>query len=115
MTSPGRSNLSLFPLDNYMQLSTLLFLVFLFLVFVINFIFPRRFRWIWLLFASYAFCIYASPKNALVLLGVTAVTYLAGLLINKQNDRKKEETLSDPRYRIECGTSFCHEISQFFT
>jgi alginate O-acetyltransferase complex protein AlgI len=74
-----------------MQLSSFLFLVFLASVLLINFIFPRKIRWVWLLLASYAFCVYASPKYALVLLLVTAISYGSGLLIAAANERKKKQ------------------------
>jgi D-alanyl-lipoteichoic acid acyltransferase DltB (MBOAT superfamily) len=74
-----------------MQLSSFLFLIFLFLVIIFNYLIPRRFRWIWLLVVSYLFCIYADPKYAVVLAGVTAISYTAGILIKGASDRKRKK------------------------
>jgi D-alanyl-lipoteichoic acid acyltransferase DltB (MBOAT superfamily) len=70
-----------------MQLSSFLYLVFLFLVLAVNFIFPQKLRWVWLLAASYLFCIYADYKYALVLLVVTAFSYASGRLIERSERR----------------------------
>jgi D-alanyl-lipoteichoic acid acyltransferase DltB (MBOAT superfamily) len=76
-----------------MQLSSFIFLVFLFLVVVVNFVIPKRFRWIWLLIASYAFCIAASLSYALVMAGVTVISFAAGLLINRSTDRRRKQLI----------------------
>jgi alginate O-acetyltransferase complex protein AlgI len=71
-----------------MNLSTFLYLIFFFLVTLVYYILPKKVRWVWLLAASYLFCIYASPIFALVLLLVTAIAYGSGLLIARAESRK---------------------------
>lgn len=53
------------------------------LVVLILFLLPHRFRWIWLLAASYYFYMCWRAKYAILLLGSTTLTYLTGLLIGK--------------------------------
>jgi D-alanyl-lipoteichoic acid acyltransferase DltB (MBOAT superfamily) len=71
-----------------MNLSSFLYLVFFFFVTLIYFIFPKKVRWVWLLTASYLFCIYASPIFALVLLLVTSIAFGSGLLVARAGSRK---------------------------
>ena len=71
-----------------MQLSSFFFLIFLCLVVVVNYLMPRRFRWVWLLATSYLFCLLANPKFAVVLAGVTAISYATGIQVKKATDRK---------------------------
>ncbi len=71
-----------------MSLSTFLYLTFFFLTTLVYYILPRNIRWIWLLIASYLFCVYASPTFALVLMLVTIIAYGGGLLIGRTGSRK---------------------------
>lgn len=68
------------------------FLLFFPIVVLFYFILPHRFRWIWLLFASYYFYMSWNPKYALLMATSTVITYLSGLLIarsNKTEDGRK--------------------------
>lgn len=59
------------------------FLIFFPVVVLIYWAIPLRFRYIWLLAASYYFYMCWNAKYALLLLFSTAVTYASGLIINK--------------------------------
>lgn len=59
------------------------FLIFFPIVVLIYWAIPLRFRYIWLLAASYYFYMCWNAKYALLLLFSTAVTYASGLIINK--------------------------------
>ena len=74
-----------------MPLSSFLFLAFLLLAFIIHALIPRKVRWVWLLLVSYAFLLFFDLKYILVLLAVTAVTFICGLLIGKSEERKKKK------------------------
>ena len=75
-----------------MSFDSLTFLIFLPVVILLHWLTPHRYRWIVLLTASVIF--YASWNIPLMLLlvGVVAVTYLAGLILSK-TDRKSARRL----------------------
>lgn len=75
-----------------MQLSSFLYLIFFFLVAVVNYLIPNRFRWVWLLVASYLFCVYADYRFALAVLLVTGLAYGGGRLIDRAEERPAKRT-----------------------
>lgn len=77
-----------------MIFNSLQFLIFLPIVLLINYILPKKIRYIWLLLASYFFYMCWNAKYALLLFGSTFVTYLSGLImarINEKLEAKKYE------------------------
>lgn len=75
-----------------MQLVSFGFLIFLPVVAAVNFLFPRKFRYIWLLFTSMAFYVSIDARYTVVLIISILSTYLAGLLIDKNRDNKGMKT-----------------------
>ena len=71
-----------------MNISSFLYIFFLFIVILINFLLPKQARWAWLLISSYLFCLYANIESALVLLLVTIISFAGGYLIFKKENRK---------------------------
>ena len=69
-----------------MGFTSLAFLVFFPAVFAVYLVIPRRARAVWLLAASYAFCLSFDVKYALVLLASTLVTYFLGILIESRKN-----------------------------
>lgn len=70
---------------------TSLHFIFLFLpVIVINYLLPQRYRWIFLLIASYYFYIDWQPLYAILLFITTSLTYLAGILLSLKRFRKTQ-------------------------
>ncbi len=67
------------------------FLIFFPIVVLIYWAIPLRFRYIWLLAASYYFYMCWNAKYALLLLFSTAVTYASGIIINKIKSLEIEE------------------------
>ena len=65
-----------------MNFNSLSFLIFLPAVLILYFVIPQRFRWIWLLMASYYFYMSWNAIYALLLFASTLVTYLGGLLLD---------------------------------
>lgn len=61
--------------DNYMAFTSFDFLLFFPVVALAYYIVPRRFRYLWLLFAGYYFYMSWSVKYGFLLLGITVVTY----------------------------------------
>lgn len=65
------------------------FLGFLASCVVLYYVLPHRFRWPLLLLASYYFYASFQPTHVLLLLGLTAVTYVIGLLIGRTPEQRK--------------------------
>ena len=59
------------------------FMLFFPIVLLIYFIVPKKIRYIWLLAASYYFYMNWNPVYVLLLLGVTAITYVCSIFIGK--------------------------------
>lgn len=54
------------------------------------FMIPKKLRCLWLLLASYAFYMSASPKYVVFLLFSTLVTYGGGILVERAKPKKKK-------------------------
>lgn len=65
------------------------FLIFFPIVTIIYFIMPLKLRVYWLLAASYFFYMSWHPKYLLLILASTVITYLSGLMINKNKEKSK--------------------------
>ncbi len=61
------------------------FLIFFPIVTLLYFLIPYRFRYIWLLIASYYFYMAWNPVYALLMLTSTFITYLSGILIDRSD------------------------------
>ncbi len=69
-----------------MRFNSIEFLVFFPAVAIGFFLLPQRFRWMFLLGASYFFYVSWRPKYIVVLLAVTGISYLAGLWLSRDKD-----------------------------
>jgi D-alanyl-lipoteichoic acid acyltransferase DltB (MBOAT superfamily) len=67
-----------------MLFNSLAFAIFFPLVVLLHFALPHRFRWAWLLGASYWFYMSWQPRYALLLFGSTFLAWAAGLLISRE-------------------------------
>lgn len=76
-----------------MFFNTVNYAIFLLIVVIINYILPKRVRYIWLLAASYFFYGSWNAKYTLLILLVTIVTYFGGMLI--QNNRNNQSSSAD--------------------
>ncbi len=72
-----------------MNFNSIQFLLFYPIVAVLNFVVPRKYRWIPLLIASYYFYMTWSAKLVFLILFTTAVSFVSGLLIEKKPKHKK--------------------------
>jgi len=66
-----------------MSFTTPIFLIFLVFVVIIYFLIPRKFQWLVLLIASYTFYLFSGFGKAIFLLFATAVTFFAGILMER--------------------------------
>ncbi len=62
------------------------FLIFFPLIVLVYYIIPYRFRYIWMLLASYYFYMQWHPAYIFLLFGTTVVTYMGGLMIEKKRE-----------------------------
>lgn len=76
-----------------MVFTSLNFLIFFPAVIILYFLLPNKFRWIFLLLASYFFYINIKPVYALLLAGVTITTYYLTILIERTKSEKKKKLL----------------------
>lgn len=76
-----------------MLFNTIDYLLFFTIVLCVNYILPKKVRYIWLLIASYYFYMEWNPWYVFLILGTTVITYLSGVAIEKANseaDRNKK-------------------------
>lgn len=71
-----------------MSFISFFYLAYLFVVVLVHFLLPHKFRWVWLLAASYFFYGFNNPWLLFLIISVTLVTYLCALGI-KKFERKK--------------------------
>ena len=71
-----------------MLFNSISFLIFFPVVILLYFIIPHRFRYIWLLAASYYFYMAWNPVYALLMLTSTFITYASGILIDNANNAR---------------------------
>ncbi len=70
-----------------MNFNSLHFLIFFPIVTLLYFAFPQRVRWVWLLVTSYYFYMGWNPRYAVLIATSTVLTYLSGLLIDRENKK----------------------------
>jgi D-alanyl-lipoteichoic acid acyltransferase DltB (MBOAT superfamily) len=75
--------------DRIMLFNSFHFLVFFPIVVLFYTIIPHRFRYLWLLAASYYFYMAWNPKYALLLTASIITTYLSGILINGAREKNR--------------------------
>ena len=64
------------------------FVIFFPIVTLLYFVIPHKFRYIWLLIASYYFYMNWDARYALLLAGVTAVTFFGGYILGRTEKKK---------------------------
>ena len=75
-----------------MSFISIQYITFLLIAIIIYYIFPKKYRWITLLISSYIFY-YLSSKSLTIFLLISTVTiYIAGLLINRKNEKEFTKT-----------------------
>ena len=88
------------------------FMVFLPVAVLINFIVPRKYRYIWLLIVSLAFYATAGITAAVILVVSMASIYAAGLLLGKYKDKAKQIFISCLVFNL--GILFVFKYLNFF-
>ena len=70
-----------------MLFNSLGFAIFMPVVFVIYWLLPHKYRWALLLISSYYFYMSWNPNYIVLILSATFVSYLAGILLEKTENR----------------------------
>ena len=90
------------------------FIVFFPVVTLLYFVIPHRFRYIWLLIASYYFYMNWDARYALLLAGCTLVTYACGIALGRTEKKKIEKALLVLSLLIIFGILFLYKYLGFF-
>ena len=75
-----------------MTFNTFTFYLFFSAIVIVNYLLPRRWRWVWLLISSYVFYSFSDVKYSAVLLTCTGISYLAGRMVAKTVDNTLKKT-----------------------
>ena len=76
-----------------MLFNSLAFFVFLPIVFSLYWLIPQKQKWVILLVASYYFYMNWNPKYVVLILGTTAVSFVAGLLLEKTDTQRLKKII----------------------
>ena len=79
------------------------FLLFFPIVVILYFLFPKKYRWIWLLVTSYYFYMCWNAAYAGLLFASTFITYLSGNLISRQKTIKRRKVIVAFSFIINLG------------
>lgn len=90
------------------------FLVFFPIVVLVYYIIPKKFRYLWLLAASYYFYMCWNVKYVLLLLFSTVVTYCSGIFLHKINLMDENEGNRKKYKNIIVAMSFCLNLALLF-
>ena len=75
-----------------MTFNTFTFYLFFAANVIVNYILPKRWRWVWMLISSYVFYCLSDVRYSAVLLICTGISYLAGRMIAKTENNKLKKT-----------------------
>ncbi len=90
------------------------FLIFFPIVVLIYYLIPNRFKYIWLLIASYYFYTCWNVKYAFLLLGSTVITYASGILLDRINNSDRDEIGKTRHRKMTVALSFVLNLSILF-
>lgn len=96
-----------------MNFNSLQFLIFFPVVTLLYFVIPRKVRWIWLLVTSYYFYMGWNPRYAVLIATSTVLTYLSGLLIDREN-RKSVNPHAERNKKMWVALSFLLNLAILF-
>jgi len=77
-----------------MSFNSIEFIIFFIVVCAVYFVMPKKWRYIWLLGASYFFYMNWSIAYTSLLLLSTAVTYLSGIIIHHYSEQKNKKAMN---------------------
>ena len=98
-----------------MTFNSFQFLLFFPIVTVLYFLIPGRFRWALLLVASYYFYMSWNPSLVFLILFTTAVSYAAGILLEKYEDKKRRKICLIATLAASLGVLFFFKYFNFLS
>lgn len=98
-----------------MNFNSFEYAVFLPIVFLVYWFIPHRFRWGLLLLASYYFYMSWNPQYIVLILGTTAVSYVAALQIEKCETARHKKMVVAGASLICLGVLFCFKYFNFMS
>ena len=75
-----------------MTFNTFTFYIFFAVIVIVNYVLPRRWRWVWVLISSYVFYSLSDVKYSAVLFACTGISYAAGRMVAKTEHIKLKKT-----------------------
>jgi len=90
------------------------FLFFFPLVVILHFLLPERFRWMWLLGASYIFYMAWRPEYALLLATITVIDFTAGIVMSRSSDTRVRKAALVTSLVANLGILFFFKYFNFF-
>ncbi|MCR5695147.1 MAG: MBOAT family protein [Clostridia bacterium] len=88
-----------------MSFNSVGFLIFLPVTLIVHYILPHKFRWVWLLLASYFFYMTWKPEMAVLIFSVTLVAYVGGLVSQYLREVKNSRKGSVAAAAAACAVS----------
>ena len=90
------------------------FLIFFPVVVILHFLLPERFRWVWLLVASYGFYMAWRPEYALLLAVITVIDFTAGIAMSRSDDTQLRKIALITSLTANLGILFFFKYFNFF-
>ena len=98
-----------------MLFNSLGYAVFLPIVFIVYWLIPHKYRWIFLLGASYYFYMSWNPKYVILILGTTLLSYLCAIKIEKTDSKKTKKVWMMSALVVLIGLLFVFKYLNFFS
>ncbi len=98
-----------------MNFNSLEYAIFLPIVFCLYWLMPHRFRWAFLLLASYYFYMSWNPQYIVLILGTTAISFFAALLIEKCDTVRAKKMVLAGAVFVCLGVLFCFKYFNFMS
>ena len=98
-----------------MLFNSLGYAVFLPIVFIVYWLIPHKYRWIFLLGASYYFYMSWNPKYVILIFGTTILSYLCAIKIEKTDSKKTKKVWMMSALVVLIGLLFVFKYLNFFS
>ena len=97
-----------------MTFNSFSFYLFFIIVIVVHFLLPIRRRWVWLLVASLTFYGFSDIRFLILLLGLSTFSYLAGVMIGKQDEKRARKAWMLASVGVVLGILILYKYLNFF-
>ena len=97
-----------------MLFNSIEFIIFFAIVLLLYFIIPHRFRWIFLLLASYYFYMAWNPTYVILLIISTLINYVAGIMMGRTDEKVRRRKYLILSLLVSLGLLFTFKYFDFF-